>query len=80
MSKHGDLPRYWSSGLHDAIRSEKHTVELVEEDGGIDVEIDGVRMFSGPGYPIETFNVTTDYEQYLSEEGLEKLKVVTRDD
>lgn len=75
-----ELPRYWSSGLHEAIRSENHTVELVDTGGGVGVEIDGVRMLDGAGYAIETFNASRDYKQFLTKDGMEKLKEVTRDD
>lgn len=71
--------RYWSSGLMAAIHSDEHTVELVEaENGGAQVEIDGVPMFDGLAYPAEQFNIATgsEYEQYLTADGRSKLRDV----
>jgi len=67
--------KYWNQALAAAARSDSHTVELVGTDRGMHVEIDGVRMFDGHGYPIESFTLTTGsgYTQWLTDDGLEKL-------
>ena len=84
MNESHQIPRYWSGGLMEAIRSEDHTVELTaaENGTGAQVEIDGVPMFDGNGYPSEQFNIASgqEYVQYLTDDAIEKLEEVHADD
>lgn len=53
-----ELPSWWTTVLERAIRSDEHEVTLAE--GGrnaVQVEIDGVAVFDGGAYPIETFTI-----------------------
>lgn len=78
-----ELPRYWSSALMEAVRSDDHTVELVPaEPNGAQVEIDGVPMFDGLGYPHEQFNIASggEYRKHVTDEGIEKLREITQED
>ena len=81
MSDLDSLPRYWSSALMTAVRSDDYTVELVDGDPGAQVLIDGVPMFDGSGYPTEQFNIAcgNDYHRYLTDDGLDKLNEVNNE-
>lgn len=74
--------RYWESFIGAAVRSDDHTVELVEGDPhGINVAVDGVEMFDGSGYSEETFTVAAgEYEKYLGDEAAEKVREVYQDE
>lgn len=73
--------RYWDSFIGAAVRSDEHTVELVPGDPhGIAVAVDGVQMFDEGGYPEETFTLGMEYEyhEFVTYDGLEKMKEVYR--
>lgn len=58
-----ERPCWWTTVLELAIASDDHEVTLVEGDrNSVQVAIDGVEVFDGVGYAIETFTIGGPWE------------------